>query len=168
LLFTVTNANTTISSLFAPLSAGQFALTVITTGGGQVKVDPQANRYKGDQGVTLTAVPDPNQSFLNWSGDASGIRNPLPLSMTESKVITANFTSRPRLAVGGCAGRAAPEAFPLILTGELGGHVQIDQTVDLSTWTPLAILTNFYGTLQFNDSSLTNQSQRFYRAVLAP
>lgn len=36
------------------------------------------------------------------------------------------------------------------------------------TWTPLALVTNLYGTLQFNDSSLTAEPRRFYRAVLAP
>jgi len=164
----VTDANPVISSLFAPLSSGQFALTVIPDGSGQVSVNPRSSRYRSGQVVTLTATPDLHQSFLNWGGDGSGTDNPLVLAMTQSYVITANFTRKPCLAVGDCAGHAIDEALPLIVKGELGDHIQIDHALDLSTWTPLAILTNQYGTLQFNDPSVTNQAQGFYRAILAP
>jgi hypothetical protein len=168
LRFTVTNANPTVSSLFAPLAAGQVALTVILDGSGRVTVDPRANRYSSNHGVTLTAIPEPNQTFLSWSGDASGTQNPLALTMNQSKVITAKFTQRPRLAVGECAGKPSSDGFQVTLTGQIGGHFQIDQTTDLATWTPLASLTNLYGTVQFTDLSVTNGSQRFYRAAPAP
>jgi hypothetical protein len=39
----------------------------------------------------LTAWPGANQRFTNWSGDALGNFNPLPLTLTASQVITANF-----------------------------------------------------------------------------
>ena len=54
--------------------------------------------------------------------------------------------------------------FQVSLSGELGGRFKIDQTDDLVLWTPLATLTNFYGTAQFTDPSPTNRTHRFYRA----
>lgn len=55
--------------------------------------------------------------------------------------------------------------------GEL--HVQcwkgmiwrIDHSVDLSTWTPLATVTNLTGQLRWTDSDAPGQSTRFYRVV---
>jgi hypothetical protein len=150
------------------LSAGQSALTVIPDGSGQVTTSPRANRYSSNQSVILTALPGPDQSFLSWSGDASGAQNPLVISMSQSRLITAHFTRRPLLAVGGCVAQANRGPFQLLLTGQMGKRFEIDRTTDLNTWTPLVILTNAYGTVQYNDPSLSNQIQRFYRGVPAP
>src|SRR5439155_18670858 len=95
--FTLTNANPTISALFASLSAGEFALTIIPNGFGQVMVSPQANRYTAGQNVTLTALPDTGQQFIEWGGDATGTNSPLIVVMNQSKSSTANFTRRPSL-----------------------------------------------------------------------
>ncbi len=164
LRFIVTNPVPTISALFAPLSPGQFALTVIPNGNGQVTVSPRANPYSSNQSVTLAAVPEPDQSFLVWSGDASGSQSPLVITMNQSKIITANFTRRPNLAVAECAGAVNHDAVHLILTGEMGGRFQIYESGNLITWTPLATVTNVYGTAQFSDQTITNRPQRFYRA----
>jgi hypothetical protein len=56
-----------------------------------VSVSPSKNVYTNGEPVTLTAWPNPNQRFANWSGDASGNLNPLQLTLTASQVITANF-----------------------------------------------------------------------------
>jgi len=63
LYFTVSNANPTVSCLFAALGTGQHALTVIPDGFGHVTVNPRANTYSTGAGVTLTAVPDSDQQF---------------------------------------------------------------------------------------------------------
>ncbi len=42
--------------------------------------------------VTLTATPSPGYVFSGWSGDASGTANPITVTMTAAKNITANFT----------------------------------------------------------------------------
>jgi hypothetical protein len=165
LRFVVTNANPTISAAFAPLDAGQAALTVVEEGRGQVAVNPRASRYNSGQAVTLTAKPGPDQDFIGWSGDASGTLNPLFLVMSQSKIITANFTKRPLLAIVNCPGGFNDESFQLSLTGEFGEAYEIDQSNDLVNWSPLTRLTNFFGTAQFTDPFATNTTQRFYRAV---
>jgi uncharacterized repeat protein (TIGR02543 family) len=119
--------------------------------------------------VTLRALTEPGQDFLGWSGDASGTNNPLVVTMSQSRVITANFTKRPRLEPILCEGVPSGEEFQLLLTGEFGGRYSIEATTNLapaaSAWEPLATLTNAFGAAQFNDPAPTNRPQRFYRAV---
>ncbi len=169
--FTVTNANAVVTAVFAALPANQHALTVLSEGFGSVSASPRANRYGAGTGVTLTATPDAGQSFVSWSGDASGTQNPLTVVMNSSKVITANFTKRPTLAPVLCGGAANGEEMQLLLTGEFGAGYVIEATTSFAlppastTWTPLATVTNSFGAVQFNDPFVTNRTQRFYRAV---
>jgi hypothetical protein len=166
LSFAMTKASPTISALFASLNAGEFALTVIPNGFGQVTVSPRANRYTNGQNVTLTAVPDAGRQFIDWSEDATGTNSPLNVLMNQSKIIMANFTGRPSLTVD-------PEGLDkqglhLTLTGDSGGHYRIDTSTNLVVWTALVTLTNASGTVQFTDISATNSPLRFYRAVGIP
>lgn len=168
LRFVITNANPTVSCLFAPLSAGQVTLTVIESGRGQVFISPRANRYPTGQVVTLAALAEPGQTFLGWSGDAGGTQSNLVVTLNQSKVITANFTRRVRLEAWECAGQVSEDGFQLRFAGELGQRVEIDQSADLATWTLLAALTNNFGTVQVTAPFATGVSQRFYRARSVP
>ncbi|MBL8728038.1 MAG: DUF4082 domain-containing protein [Planctomycetes bacterium] len=74
-----------------------FALTVTTSGSGNVARNPdQATFYPGSS-VELTATPDAGYSFSGWSGDATGMVNPLTVVMDADKTITATFTAIPIL-----------------------------------------------------------------------
>lgn len=139
--------------------------TVIANGNGQVTVNPQANRYPTGTNVTLTALPAGSQSFLNWSGDASGTNNPLVVTMNQSRVITAHFSKRPTLAFATCFERVDAEAIHLLLTGEAVAAYEIQYSTNLLDWAPLTTVTNLWGTVQHMDASATNSSQRFYRAL---
>jgi hypothetical protein len=170
LTFSVTNPNPTVTAVFAALPASQHALTVLPDGFGTVTSNLRGNRFGNGTNVTLRALPEPGQDFLGWTGDASGTNNPLVVIMTRSKIITANFTKRPRLAPILCDGVPNNEAFQSLLTGEFGGRYSIEATTDLApvvpAWEPLATLTNTFGSAQFNDSFPTHRTQRFYRAVV--
>jgi hypothetical protein len=166
--FMLTNANPTVSALFASLSAGEFALTVVPSGFGQVMVSPQANRYTAGQNVTLTVLPGMGQQFIEWGGDATGTNSPLLIVMNQSKSITANFTRRPSLTVFGGLNGLNEQGFRLTLTGEVGGHYRIDGSTNLADWTGLVVLTNTFGTTQVIDESATNIPLRFYKAVAVP
>jgi hypothetical protein len=85
----VTNPSPAISALFAPLNPGQVALTASAEGWGRVETSRTGNRFNTGTVVTLTAQPDAGQVFLGWAGDATGTQNPLTLTLTSSKVITA-------------------------------------------------------------------------------
>jgi hypothetical protein len=91
--FIVTNANPTISAIFATLPANKYSLAVLTSGSGTVTNNPFTANYASNSTVTLTAVPDTGNYFVNWSGNASGSMNPLNFTMNTNMVITATFST---------------------------------------------------------------------------
>jgi hypothetical protein len=165
LQLSMTMTNPTVGAVFQSLSAGQFALAVNSDGLGQVNVSPRANRYLNRQNVTLTATPDPFQTFVGWSGDAIGTQNPLTLSMTQSRIITAHFTRRPILAVDRCSGSVGSETLRFVVRGELGGIYTIEHSTDLANWETLKILTNLLGVCEWHTDT---SGVTFFRATFGP
>jgi hypothetical protein len=165
LYFTIASPAQTVSSVFGATSADQASLTVLINGHGRVIVNPRANAYLTNQTTTLTALADTGESFLNWSGDASGAQNPLTVSMTQSKNITANFTSRPFLRANrpGVEGFTS-EGFRLTLVSEPQSVYQILASTNLSTWAALGTVTNFFAEAQFKDTNAVHFPSRFYQA----
>ena len=45
--------------------------------------------------MQLTATPSAGYQFTGWSGSASGVANPLTVTMDAAKTITANFVAAP-------------------------------------------------------------------------
>jgi len=168
LSFPVTSAQPTVTAVFQPLSAGQVALTVLVNGRGQVTASPRGNRFPNGQSIRLTATADADQEFLGWTGDASGATTNLTVALTQSKVITANFTKRPRLSLGPCLGGWREQGFQLTLASELGGRYRIEQSSGLENWSTLGSFTNASGVWQMIDTAATNNATRFYRAVEEP
>jgi allophanate hydrolase subunit 1 len=85
--------------------------------------------------------------------------------MTTNKTIAAQFTKIPILNVpAGLTGLTA-DGFRLWLSGESPAGYQFLGSTNLADWTPLAVLTNHFGTLQFTDDTATNLPFRSYRAV---
>lgn len=162
--FTVTNATPTVSSIFGTLSGGQSALTVEVAGFGHVNVNPQGNVFSTSQSITLTAVPDDGESFVNWTGDASGTQNPLTFTLNQSDVITANFTGAPAFHVNRQQGEGVGSAgFRFSLSGEANGVYQIFWSTNLTSWQSMGYVTNQSGEMQLLDPSATNSPQKYYR-----
>ena len=71
----------------------EYSLDVNITpeGSGSVVKTPNKQFYHGGEVVTLSAVSAPGWKFNGWSGDLSGNTNPIVITMTENKVVTANF-----------------------------------------------------------------------------
>lgn len=159
--------NPSIAAVFAPLSAGEYALTAIPNGLGSVTIDPQTNRFANGTIAMLTAVPDPGQTFTGWSGDAAGTDNPVPVTMDRNRIIRANFTRRPRLETVDCLGQYRTAPFTLLLQGELGFRYEIQRSTNFATWTPVGSVTNSLNITPFTDSAQP-PSQSYYRAVLVP
>ena len=67
-------------------------LTVTVVGNGTVIQNPLPPYSVGNV-VTLTANADPNWTFSGWSGDLSGTTNPVTITLTGDKVVTATFVS---------------------------------------------------------------------------
>ena len=78
---------------WATHSPTHVGLSIVLTGPGHVLVDPPPVGYTYDPNtvVTLTAVPDSGHYFLGWNGDASGLPNPLSVTMDQDKNVAARF-----------------------------------------------------------------------------
>ena len=83
------NANKSITGNF---TLNAYSLNVTSTNGSVVKNPSQAT-YNHGTSVQLTATPNTGYTFTSWSGDATGSTNPLTVSMTSNKNITANYTA---------------------------------------------------------------------------
>ena len=69
-----------------------FTLAITSAHGSVVKV-PNTPTYHFGEVVELTATPDDGWTFANWSGDASGSSNPVSVTMSGNRSVTANYTS---------------------------------------------------------------------------
>ena len=77
----------------AHFDAIPYTLDVHLDGNGSVTVDPEQLTYAyGDQ-VTLTADPDPEWQFNNWSGDATGENQTIVITIFHDCTVTAHFES---------------------------------------------------------------------------
>jgi hypothetical protein len=164
LYFKVTNANPVISSIFGTNGANQVTLTVNINGRGNVTVSPQANVYSTGQSLTLTATAGSGQSFVNWTGDASGAQNPLGIVLNQNQVITANFTGGPMLRVSPQLGEGFhPEGFRFSLLSDPDSIYEIRYSSNLISWSSLGFVTNQLGEASLLDSNAVTAPQRFYR-----
>ena len=169
LYLTLTNPAPTVSSIFGTLGSGQVTLTVLISGAGKISVTPQANTYATGTMVTLTATAKGGQTFLHWSGDATGAQNPLTATLDQSKTITANFTGEPVLRVNrpGLEGLTSAGFRFTIVSAPLLAW-QILSSSDLNTWTPLGTVTNTEGEAQFTDPAALGYAHYFYKVVPWP
>ncbi len=88
-LSVIMDANKSITANF---TLNSYSLTVISNNGSVLKV-PSQTAYNHGSTVQLTATPNFGYTFTSWSGDASGSSNPLTVTMTSNKNITANYTA---------------------------------------------------------------------------
>ncbi len=68
-------------------------LAIATVGNGSVAKNPDLSGYACGTVVTLTATADTGATFGGWSGDASGTTNPITVTVTANRAITATFNS---------------------------------------------------------------------------
>ena len=166
LYFSLTNPSPTVSSFFVAVPSGQAALTVLINGPGSVTVDPPGNIFGTNQTISLTASPLAGQGFTGWAGDASGTSSQLLVPMTQSRVISANFTNWPVLIVSGQS--LTPQGFQFKLVSGPGLAYEVQSSSNLSAWSSLGPVTNVSGEMLFLDPAATNNSRRFYKATPWP
>jgi hypothetical protein len=86
--FTPIHANQSIAASFA---VNTYTVTLATVGNGTATKVPDQPSYDYGTSVTLTATPASGWHFAAWSGDTSGTTNPVSLTITANKNITATF-----------------------------------------------------------------------------
>jgi hypothetical protein len=168
LLYPVTTSNRTVTAVFASLGAGQYALTMLADGFGSVTNKPRGNYFPSGTSITLTALPAAGQEFRGWSGDASGSENPLTVQMTQGKVVTAQFTRRPTLALQPSSAASSRDVFHFLLTGDFGARYQVEKNDAWQGWSAFVTVTNSFGSSQVNDPTEIGQAIRAYRATATP
>ena len=114
--------------------------------------------------MVVTAIPEPRQTFIGWSGDATGTNNPLTVTLTKSKVIHANFTARPILQIRSLAGAHPRSDLPLSIYTPLSTELNLERSDDLATWTPFMRLTNITGRIDLPPFPAPTPKQEYYRA----
>ena len=144
------------------------AFTAMIKGHGKVSTSPAGNRFARGQSITLKAIPDAEESFLGWGGDFDGTQSSIVLVMDRSKIVTANFTARPGLAVRSCDGSGNTPEFMFVLHGDLNQAYRIEVSSDLAVWAPSVVVTNYLGTVQVSDPWMAAPARRFYRAGVEP
>lgn len=87
----VMNVNKKVTATFT--AGPTYKLTTKVVGSGTV--NPATGDYPQGSNQTLTAKPASGYIFTGWSGDATGTTNPLTVSMSANKTITATFTAIP-------------------------------------------------------------------------
>ena len=75
----------------ASVTGWRFSMQTSVTGNGTVLKDPDQPGYSDRDVITLTAKPDKGNVFVGWSGNASGLENPLKFTVTDSATVTAEF-----------------------------------------------------------------------------
>ena len=90
----------------------EYTLTVNIIGDGSVDLNATGPYYYGDV-VELTANPDPNWNFYEWTGDLTGPANPTTIVMDDNKTVDANFVE---------------ETYTLTVNVEGSGSVDLNNT----------------------------------------
>lgn len=87
---------TSHKSITANFSQNEYLLnvTVNPEGVGSVAISPSKPNYHYGETVTLTATPSTGWKFTDWSGDATGVTNPLEVIITSDTNIIANFSNQ--------------------------------------------------------------------------
>jgi len=75
------------------------SLSVASSPGGQVSVNPSGGSYTPGTSVTLTALPDAGYAFSGWSGALTGATNPTTLLMDADKSVFASFSAASQYSV---------------------------------------------------------------------
>jgi len=84
-------AATTSGGVFRRSTSSQAFLTISATSGGTTTPAPGTYAHSLGTVVTVTATPVAHYRFIGWTGDATGTANPLSLTMTGNKSVTAKF-----------------------------------------------------------------------------
>ena len=102
----------------------QYILTIIADPGGTTQPAPGTHIYDSGASVGITAYPDSGYRFSNWSGDVSGINNPLEINMDSDKTVTAHFIQLHTLTIL-TTGEGTTDPVPGVHDYDTGAEVSI-------------------------------------------
>ncbi|MDH4257666.1 MAG: hypothetical protein OEV50_02560, partial [Candidatus Aminicenantes bacterium] len=115
-------------------------LAILTTSGGTTNPMPGTHAYESGTEINITAIPESNYRFQEWSGDALGQSNPLKITLDSDKSVKANFIRQYKLTIAaGQGGTTGPE--PGTYTEDSGKEITItaipNRGYEFSKWSGL-------------------------------
>jgi uncharacterized repeat protein (TIGR02543 family) len=136
--------------------------TLNTSTNGKGTVSPTGGLYTNGTVVMVTATPAQKHSFVGWSGAASGTQNPLSLTMTNNKSVTAHFQFVTNLAP-----TLAELAIRLSWLAQTNENYQVQAASELDTnnWVNLGPVVPGNGTTNQYIDLIGNNPRRFYRVI---
>jgi len=81
--------------------SGPVLLTVNSTPGGKVIIDPVKTEYLSGDKVVILADPDSEYEFQSWTGDFYSTTNPFSFVVIDNTVIKANFCLKGEMVING-------------------------------------------------------------------
>jgi len=85
----IVDGNKNITAVF---TQKVYTLDIVIIGNGSVIREPNKAFYTNGETVTLTAIAEYGWTFSGWGGGISGLTNPIVITITENKTVTATFT----------------------------------------------------------------------------
>jgi len=125
-----------------------YTLTVDVIGNGSVVISPEQLIYDPGTEVTLTANPALGWSFNGWSGDISSSTNPITITMTSNKTVTATFMQDQYMLTVNVKGGGLVAKKPCQETYTYGTVVQLTATPD-----PGFVFSHWEGDISGNQST---------------
>jgi hypothetical protein len=160
----------------------QYSLTIEAGEGGTTSPSPGTYKYDTGSQVQVTAVPNTNYEFVNWTGGVSGTQNPVTVTMNSDTTIKANFRLKPKLTIqAGTGGTTNPS--PGDYYYATGAQVQVTAVPDTnyefvnwsgsisSTQNPVTVTMDSDKTVKANfrlKPKLTIQSNEFGTTTPSP
>jgi len=83
--------NYTITAVFEEIEEEYYELIIDVDGEGDVEIDPDEDEYIEGTEVTLTAIPEDDWKFIEWTGDHVDTEEVITITMDDHKEITAHF-----------------------------------------------------------------------------
>lgn len=110
-----------------------YTLAVTADANGSVIIEPEKESYILNEDVVIMAVADNGYRFAGWTGDATGMTNPMSLKMDSDMNITATFEAIPAqytLTTTATNGSIAVDPAPVNGTYDEGTMVTLTATAN--------------------------------------
>ncbi len=117
-------------SYTATFTINSYTLTIVIDGNGAVVKVPDQPTYTHGSTVQITANPAAAHTFMGWSGDATGLTNPLNVVMNRNKTITATFSINMYSLTVNLIGSGLVEQEPTTQTGTYAHGTLVQLTAD--------------------------------------
>jgi hypothetical protein len=137
----------------------------LTANGGTITVNPFLPKYNRGTNVLLTANPNFNQQFVNWSGSISTNISPVTVLMDSDKTIQANFETIAIISIF-APSIPSPGVFQFSIGGLTPGNIYILQaSLDLSFWQSVSTNTATSASMVLQDNNVALFGQRYFRVI---